>query len=162
MKKVRLFLIFNVMIWAGCEKQNTTGPSDLPDDVPVCECSNQLNQLRDAKSMILGEWSWEETQYSSRGSKPYFETPKNTNRQMNYLFSTDSLTVTSNNLVVTKEKYSIIRAGDRSNTQDSSLVVRFIHSDSSVGFSNLFIDSTCMKLVNSYNDAGGDIVLKKK
>ena len=53
--------------------------------------------------------------------------------------------------------------GEGSNTVDPILTIRFANPGGSYGVSMLRLDQGlgCMALVNSYNDAGSDITLRK-
>jgi hypothetical protein len=154
MKNVILLLFFTIIISA-CKK------SDKIETINSCDCDNPTNQITDAYSMILGDWVWISTAYSYRGSETYFETPQNTNNQINYIFTIDSLTILKNGVNVYKAKYSIGYFGENSNSPTDNLVVKYSYSDTSNGVSMLFLDKKCMRLVNSYDDAGGNVTLKK-
>ena len=153
---LRLFL-FALIITSGCISH------DVEESTISCNCDNPAKQLDVANSMILGEWTWISTGFHNRGSESYYETPQNTNSQITYKFSADTLTIIKNGTNIYKERYSVGHFGDITNTPtDTSLVVKYIHPDTSIGVSMLFVDNNCMKLVNSYNDAGGVILLKRK
>jgi hypothetical protein len=61
---------------------------------------------------------------------------------------------------LTEELYEIKFWGEGSNTADEILVVKFFKLTGEFqGASMLFLDTSgsCLTLVNSYNDAGGDL-----
>lgn len=157
MRNIFILFLFVLIIVSGCKNQ------DIEKTTLSCNCDHPTNQLDTANSMIQGEWTWVSTVFRRRGSESYYETPQNTTNQITYTFTADTLTIIKNVVNIYKSKYSIGHFGDFSNTPtDSSLVVIYSHSDTSIGVSMLLIDNNCMQLVNSYNDAGGDVLLTKK
>jgi hypothetical protein len=157
MRNIMGLFLFISIFTSGCTKHR------FEESTKSCNCDNPTKQLDIANSMIPGEWTWISTGFLSRGSESYYETPQNTNSQITYKFTADSLTIIKNGINIYKERYSVGHFGDLSNTPtDSSLIVKFIHSDSSIGVSMLLIDNNCMLLVNSYNDAGDDVLLTRK
>ena len=157
MKTTLSLFLFVLLLASGCINH------EIEESIISCNCDNPAKQLDIANSLILGEWTWISTDFHNRGSESYFETPQNTNSQITYKFTADTLTIIKNGTNIYKERYSVGHFGDISKTPtDSSLVVKYIHSDTLVGISMLYIENNCMKLVNSYNDAGGDVLLTKK
>jgi len=157
MRTILSLFLFVLILASGCTSH------DVEESTISCNCDNPATQLDIANSLILGEWTWISTGFHNRGSESNFETPQNTNSQITYKFTADTLTIIKNGTNIYKEGYSVGHFGDISKTPtDSSLVVKYIQSDTLVGISMLFIDKNCMKLVNSYNDAGGDVLLTRK
>ena len=157
MRNILIIFLFVLILASGCLNQ------DVEESTISCNCDNPAKQIDIANSMILGEWTWISTSFHNRGSESYYETPQNTNSQITYKFTADTLTIIKNGTNIYKDRYSVGHFGDISKTPtDSSLVVNYIHSDTLVGISMLYIENNCMKLVNSYNDTGGDVLLTKK
>lgn len=150
-----LFL-FVLILASGCINH------DVEESIIPCNCDNPTNQIDEANSMIIGEWSWISTAYPIRGSETIFETPQNTNNQINYIFTTDSMTILKNGANVYKAKYSIRYLGGSSNSQTDILVIEYSYSNTSGGESMLYLDKKCMSLINSANDAGGNVLLARK
>ncbi len=153
--------LFVLVIITSCnknEKKDTT--------TPTCDCTNitaPIQQLSTASSTIIGEWIWVYTQSMGRGTPTTYQTPQNTNKQITYQFTSDSLIIKENGVKTYSNKYAVGFFGDFNKTPtDTDLVVKYLTAETITGVSILYIDKNCMLLVNSYNDAGGNILLKRK
>ncbi len=118
-----------------------------------------------AKAAIVGKWEWVETTYSSRGAEKVTENPLTTNKTVVYEFERDTLSVYENDTLAEKLAYEIRHWGEGTNTVDEQLVIilRRAKTGEHLGTSIMFLStaSTCLRLVNSYDDAGGDMLFKR-
>lgn len=88
---------------------------------------------------------------------------KETAKTLTFEFSGEKVRILENS-TLTEEKYEIEFWGEGTNTVDDILVVRFFKLTGEFqGTSMLQLNTsgTCLTLVNSYNDAGGDLNFKR-
>jgi hypothetical protein len=154
-------LLFVLVLVFSCKKQETQESTK-----PVCDCNNiatPIKQLSLASSNIVGEWTWIYTETIGRGIATTYQTPQNTNKQITYQFTSDTLSIKENGITTYSNKYAVGYFGEFNKTPtDTDLVVKYLTADTITGVSLLFLDKNCMLLVNSYDDAGGNILLKRK
>ena len=139
------------------------------EDVQVqseeCLLEETIKEKELAKSAVIGKWKWIKTRYSSRGTKETIETPLSTNKEKVFEFVGDKLNIYENGILILESNYEIKYWGEGTNTVDEQLNIWFFKPQTAEygGTSVLFLStsSTCLKLVNSYDDAGGDLYLKR-
>jgi hypothetical protein len=132
-----------------------------------CEINKKTESKEIAKKQILGEWIWVQTSTPSRALQTtIIETPKTTNKNYTYKFTESTLEIFENQELMNRVNYEVLYWGEGTNLQENLLTINFlyINSGNRRGRSILFLSEsgTCMTLVNSYNDAGGDRNFVKK
>ena len=128
-----------------------------------CFIDDKVNSKEQAKILILGNWNWVKTTYTRRGTGKTTETPYSTNKELTYIVLDNKVQILENNNL-TEELYEIKFWGEGTNTVDEILTVRFFKLTGEFqGTSMLFLSpsGTCLTLVNSYNDVGGDMTFKR-
>ena len=139
--------------------------SDTINNIEIKDCSitDNVKSKETAKTLIIGKWNWLKTTYTRRGSGITTETPLSTDKTLSFEFTDKKVLVLDNNNL-TEELYEVKFWGEGSNTVDDILVVKFFKSTGEFqGTSILFLSTsgTCLTLVNSYNDVGGDLNFKR-
>lgn len=157
-------LLFVLVLVFSCKKQDNQETTTTTK--PACDCNtitSPTKQLSLASFIIIGDWTWVYTETIGRGITKTYQTPQKTNKQITYQFTSDSLIINENGVKTYSNKYAVGYFGDFNKTPtDTALVVKYLTSDTTTGVSLLFLDKNCMLLVNSYDDAGGNILLKRK
>lgn len=158
MRIYRLLFLGPLLILGSCSH-------DTINKVQVTDCSidSNVKSKETAKALIIGNWNWTKTTYTRRGTGITTETPLSTNKILTFEFTDKKVRVFDNN-DLTEELYEIKFWGEGSNTVDDILVVNFFKlTGEFLGTSMLFLDTSgsCLTLVNSYNDAGGDLNFKR-
>ncbi|MFA9215437.1 MAG: hypothetical protein ACEQSR_16625 [Candidatus Methylacidiphilales bacterium] len=160
--QINTLLLFLVLVFS-CKKQANQETTTIK---PACDCNtitSPTKQLSLASSIIIGDWTWVYTETIGRGITKTYQTPQNTNKTITYQFTSDSLIIKENGVKTYSNKYAVGYFGDLNKTPtDTDLVVKYLTSDTITGVSLLFLDKNCMLLVNSYDDAGGNTLLKRK
>ena len=149
MKRVKnLGLVF--MIGLSCTK-----PSNEEIQLTsTCSIIEIVEEESIAKSAILGNWGWWNTAYNFRGSDPRNETPENTGKRITYYFDNKKLEIQTNNTKETKA-YEIKKFEKEG---PLFLVIKEQTGEIiSTGLLQIDVKNRCMKIVFSYNDAGGDL-----
>lgn len=159
MKRIIIYYLAMLVFVVACSKEEENTVEALN-----CECTNPIKEKDIAWQMLIGEWTWVSTATKSKLNQGgHSLTPSNTNDQISYIFSADTLTIVKNGLKIYKEQYAVGYFGEYNSTpSDSTLVVKYLSNMQIADVSILRIDNDCMQLINSYDDAGGDIKLKKK
>jgi len=139
--------------------------NDTIEIVQITDCSTDDNvkSKETAKALIIGKWNWVKTTYTRRGVGITTETQLSTDKTLTFEFTDKKVRVFDNN-DLTEELYEIKFWGEGSNTVDDILVVKFFKLTGEFqGTSMLFLDTSgsCLTLVNSYNDVGGDLNFKR-
>lgn len=158
MKHISLLLIGATFALISCEAEE---PLTLTEE---CLLEERIDSKEAAKSAIIGEWHWVKTTYNLRGTAPRVETPAQEGKKLIYRFTNNRLFVIENSNLVEELRYDIRFAGEGTNTVDPVLTIVFqklngTYTDRSM----LALDknTTCMQLINSYDDGGGDLSFKK-
>jgi hypothetical protein len=128
-----------------------------------CPIDNNIKSKETAYTLIIGKWNWIKTTYTTRGAGITTETPLSTQKTLTFEFTGEKVRILENS-TLTEEKYEIEFWGEGTNTVDDILVVRFFKLTGEFqGTSMLQLNTsgTCLTLVNSYNDAGGDLNFKR-
>lgn len=147
--KKQLAIIFILSL--GCTKPDMNEIEILKE----CQLINITEDEKKARTAILGKWLWWNTAYNFRGVQPYNETPKSTGKSLSYEFTVDNV---------------IINTGDKKETKkfeikNNPLVIIIKEQTGeiiSTGLLQIDPANNCMRLVYSYNDAGGDLSFTKK
>lgn len=158
-----------VVSLSACEKTEHEGSLNEPlvlNQKQDCPPADDFIQSKDsAKKLILGKWEWTMTSYSGRGRGDIIITPLSTSTSMLFEFEEDKLRIYENDDLSEEVNYKIEFLGEGTNLEDEQLVITYINPRTAMhdGTSMLFLSSssTCLKLVNSYNDAGGDLSFKR-
>jgi hypothetical protein len=148
-----------LMIFAGyaCNSYN---PQQANDD---CECKSKSIEKSSAIDQVKGNWKWIETSYFSDNYGSLIKTPNNTGKTMTYTFRGDTLIISSAGEILEKTRYEIGKLQDITNfPQDSTLIIRLIDTDNHNKISLLHFCGDSIILVNSYNNLGGNVKLRKE
>lgn len=163
-----LALVGTLFLVTGCEKQalDDTICNMFPEMVATCAITSWIQDKPAAQASLLGDWQWLQTSYPTRGVPPEntrLETPRSTGKTRIYRFTADRCLILENGQTIQDLPYEIRFRGEGPNTVDPDLTLRVQSSATSFFVSLLHLDQgqECMQLVNSYNDAGGDINLKR-
>lgn len=154
MKRIALLFFGFICLFASCNQDDTPDPS-----AEKCIVDNKVLSKELANALIIGKWEWLSTSYHRRGSGTTVETNQTTGRSFIFEFTADNLLIHEND-AVSERLYEIRFWGEGTNTVDEALVLRtFNITGESQGQSLLFLNvsGNCLTLVNSYNDAGGDL-----
>jgi hypothetical protein len=124
-------------------------------------CTNPIPEDKAAKK-VMGSWNWIETTYFSEKQGELLKTPLNTGKKLTYTFNSDSLIISSEGSVTDKVRYEIGMLRDITRfPQDTTLILRLTDSRDQNRISLLHFCGDNIILVNSYNNLGGNIMLKR-
>jgi hypothetical protein len=164
MKNSVLSLALSAILLAsiGCKKE------EAPVFDEVCSVLEEIQSKEVAKAAIIGDWEWVQTESPRRGSETTLQTPQSTGKQKTYRFTEERFVILEDNRVIFDSPYSIKYRGEGTNTVDPGLMLHtyWPATDSSPTFlirSILVMDQGqfCMKIINSYDDAGDNVTLRK-
>lgn len=155
MKGINFIALGLTCLLFGCANDNIITEQENDD----CATENPVQTKDLAISLIVGKWNWIKTTYASRGTGTTIITPESTNKKMTYEFTNDKLKIYTNGDITNEFNYKVQFWGEGSNNVDEILVVKYDTGGTSILFIN--ISGTCLRLVNSYNDVGGDLTLQK-
>jgi hypothetical protein len=141
---------------AGCNSDRSAPSTSLSDKNSGCLTKNSvLHQL-------AGRWNWIETAYFSEQYGQLTKTPQNTGKNLTYTFTDDTLIITSDGKVVEETRYEIGALKDVTHfPQDTTLIIRLYHGKDNQRISLLHFYGDNIVLVNSYNNMGGNVKLRK-
>lgn len=132
-------------------------------DTTECPIDNIINSKDAATTLIVGKWSWARTTYKRKGVGITTETPLSAQKTLTLEFTGEKVRIIENS-TLTEEQYEIKFWGEDTNIADGILAVKFFKMTGELhGTSMLLLNTsgTCLTLVNSYNDAGGDLNFKR-
>jgi hypothetical protein len=159
-KKMSRRIIFSTLLiliaLIACQ-QNEPETSAVKDD-----CSTNRISEDKAVQKVMGSWKWIETTYFSENQGKLLKTPLNTGKKLTYTFKNDSLIISSEGSATEKVCYEIGMLRDiTSFPQDTTLIIRLTDSADQKRISLLHFCGDSIILVNSYNNLGGNITLKR-
>lgn len=155
-RKIAFSLLFVLVALSACQR-NEPGTSAGKDDC----CTNRISEDK-AAQQVMGSWKWIETTYFSENQGKLLKTPQNTGKKLTYTFNSDSLIISSEGSVTEKVRYEIGMLRDiTSFSQDTTLIIRLTDSGDQKRISLLHFCGDSIILVNSYNNLGGNITLKR-
>ena len=156
-RKIAFSTVFVMFIIGACNSYNPeqiTGENECCPD-PI-EKNNAIHQ-------VIGSWKWIETAYFSKNFGQLTKTPQNTGKKLTYTFDEDSLIIFSEGVAIEKTRYEIGMLQDITNfPQDTILIIRLLDTENSNKVSLLHFCGDSIILVNSYNNLGGNIKLRKE
>jgi hypothetical protein len=154
--KIALLTLVSLFAFAACQRNNTETAADKNN----C-CTGSVS--RDvAAEKVLGSWKWIETTYFSENHGKLLKTPLNTGKKLTYTFGVDSLIISSGALVTDRIHYEIGMLKDiTSFSQDTTPIIRLTGAGYQNRISLLHFCCDSIILVNSYNNLGGNIILKR-
>lgn len=158
MKNGGLLFIGLILLMGNCTYDNIEN-----SHVTECSIMDIVKSKEQAQTLILGTWNWVKTTYTIRGTGTTTETPYSTDKILTFKFIDNKVQIFENNNL-TEELYEIKFWGEGTNTVDDILAIRFFKLTGDFqGTSLLFLNpsGTCLTLVNSYNDAGGDLTFRR-
>jgi hypothetical protein len=152
-------LLITLLASVGCQKEEALTIDE------GCSLLDEVKSKEVAKVAIIGDWEWIQTEYPRRrgGTEATFETPQNTGKRKIYRFTEKRFMILENDILIYDLPYDIKFWGEGTNTVDSNLALRTYRTSTNFSSSFLSLDQGlfCMKLINSYDDAGSDVTLKK-
>jgi len=155
-RKIAFSMLFILIALAACHR-NDRKSSAIKGDC----CMNPIPEDKAAQK-VMGTWKWIETTYFSENHGELLKTPLNTGRKYTYTFDRDFLIISSEGSVTDKVRYEIGMLKDiTSFPQDTTLIIRLTDSRNQQRISLLHFCGDNIILVNSYNNLGGNITLKK-
>jgi len=157
MKRMIAFsMLFMMIALASCQRndhEKSAGKNDC--------CTSRIPEYK-AAERVMGSWDWIETTYFSENHGRLLKTPGNTGKKLIYTFSSDTLTISSEGFVTDRLRYEIGMLRDITRfPQDTTLIIRLKDSADRNRISLLHFCGDSIVLVNSYNNLGGNIMLKK-
>jgi len=155
-RRIAFSMLFILIIVTACHR-NEPESSAMKNDC----CTNLIPEDKAAKQ-VMGSWKWIETTYFSENQGKLLKTPLNTGKKLTYTFYSDSLIISSEGSVTDKVRYEIGMLRDiTSFPQDTTLILRLTDSSDQNSISLLHFCGDNIILVNSYNNLGGNIMLKR-
>lgn len=138
--------------------------ADLEKSLVIgCPTEDIVQIKEDAQRLLAGKWEWIKTFYINRASGNYIETSYDAGKSIFYEFGIGKVTITENN-VSREETYEILVDEAMASFAEQQLKINFINANGELRESSLLLLSTtgqCLTLVNSYDDAGGDLNFQK-
>ncbi|GCC53405.1 hypothetical protein SanaruYs_36490 [Chryseotalea sanaruensis] len=128
-----------------------------------CPTDEIVRTKESAAALLIGKWEWIKTFYVNRASGNSVETSFSSGKQITFEFKADKVIVTENN-IVTEETYEIVFFDINSSQAEQELKINFIAETGEIRESSILhisILGDCLTLVNSYDDAGGDLNFQK-
>lgn len=155
MKELHFIALGLTCLLFGCSNKNEITEQEYVD----CATENPVRTKDLAKNLIVGKWDWTMTTYLRRGTGTTIITPESANKKMTYEFTNDKVKIVTDGEISGELDYEVQFWGEGTNHVDEILVVKY----GTGGISILLIDisGTCLRLVNSYNDVGGDLTFQK-
>lgn len=149
-------MLFILIALAACHR------NDMESSAVNSDCCANLIPEDKAALKVMGSWKWIETIYFSEYHGRLLKTPLNTGKKLTYTFNSDSLIISSEGSVTDKVRYEIGMLRDiTSFPQDTTLIIRLTNSGDLNRISLLHFCGDSIILVNSYNNLGGNITLKR-
>jgi hypothetical protein len=135
--------------------------NDSVEDTKMDECiiEEKVSSKEVAVLLIQGKWNWLQTRYIRRGTGIIIDSPLTTGESKSFEFLQNRLMI-HNNDSITEQRFEIRFWGEGTPLVEDLLVIDFYKvSGEFRGRSLLSLNANgkCMTLINSYNDAGGDL-----
>lgn len=162
MRRLPKLLVYAVLLSSvGCADEGFE-----PATVTVCSVTNAIESKEVATEQVTGTWTWAKTTYVNRLSGENAETPASTGKHITYTFREDRLTIAENSDVPDEFRYEIKYWAEGSASVDEDVLTLHTFDPASgnlAGASILQLDPSfnCLTLVNSYDDAGGDLTFRR-
>jgi hypothetical protein len=157
MKKKCVFIITIVLATLASCHNDKTALSPAHRD-----CCKGPVEIDMASRLVIGTWNWIETVYFAGDHGELMKTPQNTGKMLTYTFSKDSLIISSGGKVEDRIRYQIGKLQDITHfPQDTILIIRLLGTENGNRISLLHFCGDSIILVNSYNNLGGNIKLRK-
>jgi hypothetical protein len=156
-KQFYIIVLGLIFLQFGCKNEDS---SVLTLEDTICVEENSVTEKNQARKLILGKWEWIKTIYPG-WTDPIIETPESKNENRTYEFTEEKMNIYVNGNLTSEHKYVVQLWGEGTTLEEETLVVKFEET----GWQSMLKISTSGKylsLVNSYNDAGGDICLQKQ
>jgi hypothetical protein len=126
-------------------------------------CAPNCLEKNSVQHQLAGNWNWVETSYFSEHYGQLIKTPQNTGKKLTYTFTDDTLIISSDGAVIEKNRYEIGTLKDITHfSQDTTLIIRLFDAEKSHKISLLHFCGEDMIIVNSYNNLGGNVKLRKE
>jgi hypothetical protein len=155
-RKIAFSMLFVLIAMAACHRSEPESSAIKGDSCIV------RNPEDKAVQKVMGTWQWIETTYFSETQGRLLKTPLNTGKKLTYTFDSDTLIITSEGSAAEKLRYEIGMLRDiTSFRQDTTLIIRLTDSGDQKRISLLHFYGDNIVLVNSYNNLGGNITLKR-
>lgn len=158
MKLQSLFFIILLIL------ANSCSDNEMQEQLVIgCPTDEIVRTKESAAALLMGKWEWIKTFYVNRASGQYVETSFSSGKQITFEFKTDKVIITENN-IITEEAYEVIVSEFNVSLAEQELKVNFIKETGELRESSILrisILGDCLTLVNSYDDAGGDLNFQK-
>lgn len=152
-----IFIVFLILF-------NNCSDVDIQNQLIIGCPTDEIVQSKDSANLLLrGKWEWIKTFYANRASSNYVETSYSSGKQIFFEFNSNKLFITENN-VVTEESYEIMVDGIGTALAEQQLKISFTTTTGELretSILHLSISGQCLTLINSYDDAGGDLNFQK-
>lgn len=143
---------------------NSCSDADVQHELIIgCPTDEVAQTKENAAVLLLGKWEWIKTFYTNRASGNYVETSYSSGKQIFFEFKTDKVIITENN-VVTEERYEIIVDEVGTAMAEQQLKINFTTTAGElreISLLRVSASGQCLTLINSYDDAGGDLNFQK-
>jgi hypothetical protein len=139
---------------------NCTNDNIIEEQTTECSTAGFVTTKDQARLLIVGKWNWIRTTHSGRGFATTTETPQSTNNKMIFEFTDEKVKIFTNDILTSQVDYTLQFWGEGSNNIDEIPVVKYGNGRTSMLF--LSTSGSCLRLVNSYDDAGEDLELQRE
>jgi hypothetical protein len=155
--KVAFFIIIIFLL-------NSCSDNEMQEQLVIgCPTDEIVRTKESAAALLIGKWEWIKTFYVNSASGYYVETSYSSGKQITFEFKADKVIITENN-IISEETYEIIVTELNASLAEQVLKVNFINANGELRESSILRLSTsgqCLTLINSYDDAGGDLNFQK-
>lgn len=144
---------------------NSCSDDDAMQNELVIGCPTEkiVQSKESAAPLLIGKWEWIKTFYVNRPDGTSVETSYSSGKQIFFDFKDDKVIITENN-IITEETYEIVASELNTALTEQQLKINFIKATGELRESSILrlsISGQCLTLVNSYDDAGGDLNFQK-
>lgn len=158
MKFQALFFIVVLFILNSCSD------NDIQNELVIgCPTVEVAQTKENAAALLLGKWEWIKTTYTNRASGVYEENSYSSGKQIFFEFTSSKVIITENN-TVTEESYEIVMDEVGTALAEQQLKINFTTTAGELretSFLRVSASGQCLTLINSYDDAGGDLNFQK-
>jgi len=156
-RKIAYAALVVLFAFATCKSPGPEQTTEGRNCVPGCNKNNS------ASHQLAGSWSWIETAYYSKQYGRLVKTPRNTGKKLTYTFTDDTLIISSDGKVLEKTRYEVGTLKDLTHfPQDTTLIIRLYNTEDNHKLSLLHFCGEDIIMVNSYNNLGGNVKLRKE
>ncbi len=158
MKFQALFFIVLLFLFNSCSD------NDIQNQLIIgCPTEEVAQTKENAAALLIGRWEWIKTFYTNSAIGNYVETSYSSGKQIFFEFTSNKVIITENN-IVTEENYEIIVDDAGVAVAEQQLKISFTTTTGElreISILRVSASGQCLTLVNSYDDAGGDLNFQK-